>query len=230
MRRYSVALRGLGNSGGGRGAPVRVGELARQDPIVAYASVWASELLRLAPAGSRVEWLREQLNRTNPGLGNEFVSQYRLFRTRPGKTDHQAVFDGLRLVLANTTAAGVEKYASARGLSGLGSSDRDITAVFCGVIGIGGTGSTVALAATNNPDGAAAVGATATTAMQAAGCNQGALAEQARIAEANARVAEANAAARGQQGQDDGGSNVGLIVGVGAGVLVLGLLGVLLVK
>jgi hypothetical protein len=220
---YALA-RGMGQSEMRAGPPVRVGTLARHDPIVAFASVWASELLRLATERSptdRAGWLRGELNKTHLGLGDEFVTQYRVSRALPGKTDEQALFDGLRLVLANRTAAGAQKYGRSRGgLSGLGSSD-DIRNVFCGIAGVGTIGTSVVLGATNNPTASAAVGQTATTAMQAAGCNADALREQARIAEANAQTAQAQAA-MAAQAQAGGGSNVGLYVGIGAGVLALG--------
>jgi hypothetical protein len=185
----------------------------------------ASNLLRQAssiPSSRRLKWLRGELNKTHPGLGDKFVSKMRELRTK-GWSPDQSAFDALRLVLMNRVATGLEDRVPA--LSGLGKADpANITAAFCGITGIATAGGAIA-SSFSNPTGSAAVGTAGSQAMQAAGCNQGALEAQARIAEANAQAAAANAAMAA--GSGSGGSDKTLTyVAVGGGVLLVSLLGV----
>lgn len=202
---------------------IELGQLTRRDPLMAYASTMASDLIRQAavrPPRERLSWLRGELNKTQPGIGDEVVSKVRELQRR-GRNSNQALFDGVRLTIANHIASWVEKQAPGRGVSGLGAAD-DVTAVFCGIMGAGTIGGSIYSAASSNPTGSAAVGTAGSAAMTAAGCNASALAEQARIAEANARAAEAAAAAAAGAPQPD---NTMTYVAIGAGVLVVGVLG-----
>lgn len=225
--RYRVGTLGLGATTSDR---IKVGKLAQEDPIVAFASVMASNLLRQAstqPAGQRLSWLRDQLNRVQPGLGNEFVSKTRELRRR-GRTNDQGVFDGLRLSLANHIAQSMEKRVGDSPM-GLGANPERVKNAFCGIVGIGGaTGASVA--AFKNPSASPAVGTATGQALESMGCNEGALREQARIAEANAAAAQANAAAAASAAGAGGGDKTLLYVGIGGGVLLLGLLGVMALK
>lgn len=215
------------------GGSIELGQLARRDPLVAYSSTMASDLVRQAavrPARERLSWLRGELNKTQPGLGNEAVSKMRELERR-GRAPNQALFDGLRLAIANHLASWVEKQAP-RGVSGLGAAE-DVSAVFCGIMGAGTVGGSIYAASSQNPTGSVAVGNAGSAAMTAAGCNTAALAEQARIAEANARAAEANAAAAASAGQGvqvSAGGSAMTYVAIGAGVLVVGLVGFIALK
>lgn len=219
----------IGSLGATSKDSIKVGQLAQQDPIVAFASVMASNLLRQAstiPAGKRFKWLRDELNKVQPGLGDTFASKTRELRRR-GRSNDQGVFDGLRLSLANHIAQGMEKRAGEEPM-GLGADSTRVRNAFCGIVGIGGaTGASVA--AFKNPSASPAVGNATSQALESMGCNQGALEQQARIAEANAAAAQANAAAAAAAGQ--GGEDKTLMyVAIGGGVLLLGVLGVIALK
>jgi hypothetical protein len=225
-----VVVAGLGAAGSGSGGGIRVGRLAQKDPILAFTSVMASTLLRQAsvrPAGRRLPWLRGEMNKAQPGMGDTFVSKYRELVRRGKAAPNQAVFDALRLTLANQVGTGMDKVTPNHSAAGLGSSSDDINSVFCGIGLVGTSGGAIA-ASFNDPSAANAVGAAGAGALTAAGCNSGALREQARIAEANARLAEANAS--GAALSVSGDSNTVMYVAIGGGVLVVGLLGVLLLK
>lgn len=205
---------------------MKVGQLASQDPVMAFSSVMASNLIRQAsvkPAKRRLGWLKSELNKAYPGVGDAFASKFRELRRR-GRQNNQSLFDALRLVLANRIQTHIEKAEGMSGLGGLGST----RSFFCGVMGVGVTGGAIGLGV-KNPSSVETVGAAGSSAMLAAGCNTKALSEQARIAEANARAAEANAAAGASVGatQTD---NTMKYVAIGGAVLGVGILGVLLLK
>jgi hypothetical protein len=211
---------------------IKVGPLASRDPIVAFSSVMASNLLRMSvrlPRPQRLAWIRREMNKTEPGTGDEVVSQIRSL-TRRGKPRNQAVFDGLRLTIANQLAKQMEKRLSRHSIDGLGGSEGDISAVFCGIMGTATVGGSIYTAGTSNPTGSTAVGTAGAGAMSAAGCNTGALREQARIAEANARAAEAAAAGGISAGVTAGPNTAMVITAAVGGVAVLGLLGFIALK
>lgn len=225
---YRVGMLGLGSNTNS----IQVGVLAKRDPIMAFASVMASNLLRQASvrkAGTRLSWLRGELNKVQPGLGDTFVSKTRELKRR-GRGSDQSTFDGLRLALANQIAVSMDRKKEQHSAAGLGSSADDISAVFCGITGVATAGGAIATSF-NNPSGSAAVGQAGSQALAASGCNAAALREQARIAEANAAMAQANAAAAAAtQGQGQGGSNALIYAAVGGGALLLGVVGVLALK
>jgi hypothetical protein len=210
---------------------ISIGRTARRDPIVAFASVMASDLLRQAPLsarrGARLAWLRNEMNKVQPGMGNKAESKVRELRRR-GVPGNQALFDGVRLAFVNQIAKRMDALASSH-TSGLGESSSDISAVFCGIIGVGTAGGAIA-ASFDNPAGSAAIGAAGSSAMQAGGCNAAALAEQARIAEANASAAASNAAAAAAAGQTAESDNTMLYVGLGVGGILLLGIGVIALK
>lgn len=210
---------------------ISIGSLARKDPIVAFTSVMASNLLRQAssiPPKRRMKWLRSELDKAHSGLGEQWVSKTRELRRR-GWTPDQSAFDALRLVLANRVADGMKKRTGQSGMSGLGAAKTEnITAAFCGLTSLATAGGAIA-SSFNNPSGSAAIGEAGNQALQASGCNQGALDAQARIAEANAAAAQANAAASAAQ-SGAGGDNTMTYVAIGGGVLLVGLLGVVALK
>lgn len=213
---------------------IQQGELARRDPIVAFASVMASNLLLQAssiPPRRRMSWLRGELNKVQPGLGDDFVSKTRQLR-RQGSTPDQGAYDALRVVLANRVAKGTEKVMEKRngvsGLSGLGADPARVQKGFCGVIGLAGAGGTIA-AGFKNPSASPAIGEATASALQSMGCNDAALEEQRKIAEAQAAAAQAQAAAAAAQA-GSGDDKTMTYVAIGGGVLLVGLLGVVALR
>ena len=204
--------------------PVTIGTLARHSALMAYASVMASELIRRSvaeqPRAGRIAWLRRNLNVAHRGLGDQMAREYR--RLKPELGADQAAFDALRLALANRVASVLEEQSA---VSGLGTSERDINAVFCGLMGTGTVGGTIALAF-SDPQGATIVGAAGREALTAAGCDAGGLAAQAEIAQANLRSAQLDAA---RERSRRGGATRTMYVAVGAGVVVVLVAGLALV-
>jgi hypothetical protein len=201
-----------------------------KDPIIAFSSVMASDLLRQAPLrarkGTRLAWLRGELNRVQPGMGTKAEAKVKELR-KSGVPGNQALFDGVRLALANQIASRMETVTKGQPLSGLGSSAEDISAVFCGIIGVGTAGGAIA-ASFDNPAGSSAIGSAGSSAMMAGGCNASALAAQARTAEALAAEAQANAAMMAGQSMSD--DNTMLYVALGGGALLLLGIGVVALK
>lgn len=205
---------------------IKVGNGAERDPLLAYASVMASELLKkitARPPARRLAWIRSEMNKTNPGGGDAVVRKFHEL-SRQGSGANQALFDALRLTIANQIASVIDR---GRGTSGLGTSENDINAVFCGIMGSATVGGSIYGAASSNPSGSAAVGQAGSSAMLSAGCNAGALREQRMTAEANARIAEAAAAAGGGMQVTASGDNTVLYV-VGGGVALVAVLGAVL--
>jgi hypothetical protein len=210
--------------------PIQVGRLTSRDPILAFSSVMASNLLQQMSARApkqRLPWVRGEMNKVEPGMGDTFVSKYREM-VRRGKRPNQAAFDAMRLTLANQIARGMDKMLPNHSAAGLGDSSRDINSVFCG-IGLVGTAGGAIAGSFNDASASSAIGTAGSAALSAAGCNSQALAEQARIAEANARIAEANAAG-GAALSVQGDSNAVLYLAIGGGALLVGVLGVVLLK
>jgi LPXTG-motif cell wall-anchored protein len=208
---------------------IKIGHVAGQDPLFAYSSVMASDLLKQItrrPSAQRRSWIRGEMNKMNAGGGDAVLVKMDELLGR-GWDANQALFDALRLTIANQIASALDRRA--QHTAGLGESSSDINAVFCGLIGTIGAGGSIYAGSSGNPEGSAVIGASAANAMVAGGCNARALGEQRGIAEANARIAEANAAAAAAAGmQTGGGDNTALYVVVGGGVAVVALLGAVL--
>ena len=208
---------------------INVGHVAQKDPLFAYSTVMASELLKhvaAQPAARRRAWIRAEMNKTNPGIGDAVLEKLDSLIAR-GWDQNQALFDALRLTIANQIASVLDKRA--QHTAGLGESSEDINAVFCGIMGTATVGGSIYGAASSNPTGSAAVGQAGSSAMTAAGCNVGALREQARIAEANARAAEAAVAAGAAGMQVSASGDKTMLYVVGGGVALVALRGVALV-
>jgi hypothetical protein len=213
-----------------RNQSITVGNLARKDPVIAYSSVMASSLLLQSgrqPAGKRLGWLRTQLNKAQPGLGDEVVSKYKEM-TRQGKRRNQAVFDALRLSIANQLASYIDKNLPQHSAAGFGDTASDVRLGMCTgyAIGAGAGGATAGFL--GDPAASAAVTEAMRVAAEIQGCNVEQLNAQARIAEANANTAAANAAAGAEEEE---GMGTGMMIAIaGGGVLVLGLLGYAVLK
>ena len=120
---YAQAMAGLGQ--------VVSGQLAQTDPFVSKASLMASEvMLHMAKvsAPDRMSWLRNRLNGLWPRMGDEAVTKIGLISR--SRTPDQAVFDAIRLVLANRLQEWAGSQA-ARGMSGLGDFAADANTFAC---------------------------------------------------------------------------------------------------
>lgn len=183
--------------------PIKVGDGARRDVLLARASLVASRILYQMvqlPEQQREAYLRRALRPYGVGSFHRFRRERRsLVRSR---NPNQATYDALRLVIGNHLAEQFLlklKAASAmeRDASVLGSIDMNDTerAVACGVTGgvtllTGFIGSIY-----GGSGGGAAAAAGGGVAASTFGCNQAAQESAERIAAANAQAAQAQAEA-----------------------------------
>lgn len=205
---------------------IQVGRSAQRDPILAYSTVMAANLLKIAAkrkVDEPVAWIRRELNKANPGDGDVFLKHAR--RMAGSKNADQSMFDALRLTIANRLATAADKLAIQHSASGLGDSVADIKAVFCGVMGTATVGGSIYGAASENPAGSSAIGTAGSGAMNAYGCSQQVMEQSTLVAQAEAQAAASALAA--QQSRED---RTLLIGGVAAGVIILGLFGVVIFK
>lgn len=82
---------------------IAIGTRAQHDPVLARASLMASEILldaTRAPLARREEIVARRLNRITPGLGVWAVKKRAALQSR-GTPRDQAIFDSLRLGIAN---------------------------------------------------------------------------------------------------------------------------------
>jgi uncharacterized membrane protein YqiK len=107
---------------------VEVGHKAAADPVLAQASLDASEiLLGYVRRTAKQAYLRAKLSDYGPGAYNE-VARRRLELRRMGKTPSQALYDAMRHVIANFYAAqGAQAYRKAAGLGGFKSTLKSLT-------------------------------------------------------------------------------------------------------
>ena len=197
---------------------IDVGQLVQTDPIMSASSLMASRLILQSirqPKAARLRWLRRELNKSQPGLGTDTVSKVRELMRR-GKSPNQALFDGLRLTLANFFAKRFKEIQRAGGsvLRGLGGSVGDIRAVGCTIMGTIGTGGATASALMTNPAGSGAIGEATVDIMGANSCNADAIRAQADVINAQAALAAA-------QGPIIPSSNLPIIAAVGIGATVV---------
>jgi len=206
---------------------IRVGRLAATDPIMSAASLMASNLLLQSvamPRAKRLTWLRVELNKSQPGLGTTATGKVNGLLRR-GTPPNQALFDGLRLALADFFAKRFEQIQrkarrGGRGMSGLGESVGDIRATSCLIMGTIGTGGATASSLMENPTGSEAIAAAAAEVMGANSCNADALRAQADVINAQANLAAAGAGGVSIAADSNTMLYVGL--GVGAAVLLVG--------
>lgn len=94
----SYAVAGFGGV-----SAVRVGAAAKGDPLLASASLIASEILLQAtrkPPAVRGKFVENRLNALSPGMARQvFASRARI--SAGGKAPDQALFDAMRLAIAN---------------------------------------------------------------------------------------------------------------------------------
>lgn len=227
---------------------VRLGTRARVDPVLSMSSMIASGIMREVapyPPARRQVVLRRKLNTLQPGLAAEVLNKARQLK-RQGESDNQALFDGLRLAIANRYAATIAKVArdmgrplpsdgpvfplpedAVSGLGALGVWGNDLACFLMGA----GTLATVTTMTFENPSGVDAVQQAGQSGGNIAGCNREQLASQARIAEATAQGAEAQAAIAAMEYEPaQKKDNTVLYVALGGGALVLLLGGLMLMK
>ncbi|RLB43812.1 MAG: hypothetical protein DRH30_02630 [Deltaproteobacteria bacterium] len=211
-----------------KASSISVGSRARHDPLMAFTSVMASKLMLLTtkqPKAKRLGWIRNEMNKTNLGFGDDMVTKYREL-SRRGVGQNQALFDAIRSTIANRVATYVDKHTEKHSVAGLGDTASDVRLAMCTGFGIGaGAGGTVG-AAIGDPAMSTAITASMQAGANIQGCGQEQLDAQVALAEANARTAEANAS----MGPVEGADNTMMYVAAGGGIIVLGLLGVLILK
>lgn len=178
------------------GSRITAGALAATDPFVSAASLMASNVMEemaKLPKPERAPWLRRHLNGLWPRMGDEVLVSITKI-TASGKDRDQAIFDAIRLALANRLFDWAGKQAEKRrGMSGLGDFAADARTFAC-------TGASLS-ATTGGWVGAFRPGADTTiiggaqAGASIAGCNLDQLRLQAQIAQQQANAAAAAAAA-----------------------------------
>lgn len=212
---------------------ITVGKIAATDPIMSAASVVASGILlriaRAAPSRKQAVFARE-LNKVFPGLAAKGAVEYDRLVKEGGRNDEQALFDAIRLTVANRLADRAEQdylmaKASEQGVDalagfGLGLSMDELQQGFC-IFGAGGSSLVGGYAETftrGAMPGGALVGASQ-AAGNIAGCNTAQLQAQAATAQAQAQAAAQIAAAQAA-GTAARTQQILIVGGIGAVVLI----------
>lgn len=184
-------------------APVQVGTLALQDPILSSASVIASTVMRRMAAVPRAQRLSEMvsiLNAGQRGLGASAKADFlrRSAALGPRKVD-QAMFDAIRAAIADTLVARTlaskpiglgQTVAEAQGRTSQGVNDAN--AIFCSYVSgtVGMVGGFVDQLASGGNQNTGAITRSAASGGATAGCNAGQLVIQGQIAAQNAQIAQ----------------------------------------
>jgi hypothetical protein len=193
-------------------AQIKVGTAAKSDPILARSSLIAANIMLSVakkPPSRRRAALVSELNKASSGLAKTASAEYdRLLAA--GVSDNQAMFDAIRLAVANYLAdrtaflmqAGAAREG-AEALSGFGLSGNpmdDLQKGFC-ILGAGGTqltaGWTESFSGGLIKGGAMMQGAAA--AGQTAGCNREQIAQESQVAAQRANEAIRLAEVQGRQ-------------------------------
>lgn len=194
------------------GGKITAGSLAKADPFMSKASLMASNVMKAMvsiPRPQRTEWLRRKLNGLWPYMGDQVIANITKI-SDTGKSRDQAIFDAIRLALANRLVTWAGNRAES--LSGLGDFASDARTFACTSASMGATVGGFVGAFRAGADTSIIGGATAGAGI--ANCNLETLRLQAEIAAAQANAAAA-AAAGGQ-------SRTMLYVGLGiAGIVGL---------
>jgi hypothetical protein len=116
--------------------------------------------------------------------------------TKTADQADQAMFDAVRVVLANHLVTWTKNKMARQGMSGLGTTQQDVQSSFCAFAGgasiFGGVVDAFNLGGQSGQTGAVQSGAA--TGGTIAGCNVAGIDAQTRNAEANARVAQSTTA------------------------------------
>lgn len=220
-------------------APITVGDAAAQDPILATASVLASNVLlkmAAAPRAQRIAVMVRTLNAAHSGLGDRAGAAYMLaIRGRPASERDQLMFDVIRTVIAaqlvHFTKQAIAKRGGVSGLGGLGDAATDMAVLqqgFC-IFGAGGVAITGGffdqLGSGGGKSGGqpGAITGAAQTAANIVGCNAGAQQAAAAQAQAQAQLAQSAQAqaALQQQAREDRIFKYALLGGGGLLTLVV---------
>lgn len=229
---YALPRRsGLGDAG------IKIGEAAKHDPVLAKASLYASEIIRKVaslPKSERQAMAAHYLNRLSPGLGAEWKKELGRLLAK-GVDRDQAIFDSMRLVIANRyVERGLEViklavasdygWDSLAGVQGLGDDTaRDVGCAIAGGAGI--IGGIIGSIYGGQAGGQAA--ATGTGTMSTAfDCNKRDRESAERVAATQAEVARLNLqaaqeAARAQERRGDQTIKMILIGGGIAGLVTI---------
>lgn len=211
-------------------AKVRIGHGAERDPIIAFSSVVASNLILQAtrlPRRRRLPWLRSQLDTVEGGLGVKAVGEVRRLR-KQGVGANQALFDGLRLTIANKVAKDADRSWPQHSAAGLGDAASDTRLAFC--LGIGtATAIGAGIGAFTKPEAGAGVTEAGSTGASIAGCDVEALNAQVKMSENQLEMARLQAEMMASQDKDED-DNTLLYVALGGGALLLLGLGVVVLK
>lgn len=179
-------------------APIQVG---RVDPILATASVIASNvMLKMAasPRPERLAAMTSMLNGLYPGMGTKAQRAFLdMASRRPSSQMDQAMFDAVRGAIADRLVGWtVDKMSTQRGAGGLGQTSQtmtDVNSAFCS-FGAGGTSLIGGFVDAFRSGGAGgqtgSIQAGAATAGTIAGCNVAGIDAQTRLAEAQGRTAQ----------------------------------------
>jgi len=193
-------------------AQIKVGIAAKSDPILARSSLIAANIMLSVarkPPSRRRAALVSEVNKVSNGLAKVASAEYdRLLAT--GVSDSQAMFDAIRLAIANhladqtaflLQASAAQRSAEALSGGGLGADFmKDLQKGFC-IVGAGGSqlvaGYTETFSGGLLKGGALMQGSAA--AAQTAGCNQEQIALESQVAGARANEAIRLAEVQGRQ-------------------------------
>ena len=225
----SYASTGLGQTGA-----VRVGAAARGDVVLAKASLVASKILLQAtkkPLAIRSRFVANKLDAMRHGLARQVAAERRRL-VASGKSEDQAIFDAMRLAIANISMdEGIEGlrerasrgYFGAESFAGLGQMSTNDRATGCAIASTAGTvGGIANVVPVYGQIVGAIVGIGSGVASMAMDCSRESRDAAAAAAQAQANLAAAQAAAA-QTAAAQAGSRTRLyLIGGGAIIAVLG--------
>ncbi len=226
----SYASTGLGQVGA-----VRVGAAARHDVVLAKASLIASKILLQAtkkPLAIRSRFVANKLDAMRHGLARQVAVERRRL-VASGKSEDQAIFDAMRLAIANISMdEGIQDlrekasrgYFGAESFAGLGQMSTNDRATGCAIASTAGTvGGIANIVPVYGQIVGAIVGIGSGVASMAMDCSRETREAAAAAAQAQANLAAAQQAAAAQAAAAQGSSRTRLyLIGGGAIIAVLG--------
>lgn len=225
----SYASAGLGQT-----PAVRVGAAARGDAVLANASLVASKILLQAtqkPLPIRSRFVANKLDAMRPGLAREVAAERRRLVAR-GKNADQAIFDAMRLAIANINMdEGIQSLRvkaartyGAEAFSGLGQMSTNDRATGCAIASTAGTvGGIANVVPVYGQIVGAIVGIGSGVASMAMDCSRETREAAATAAQAQANLLAAQQAAAAQAAAAQSSSRTRLyLIGGGAIIAVLG--------
>jgi hypothetical protein len=195
----------------GAGTKITAGSLAATDPFVSDASLMAASLMKTmvpVPKPQRAAWLRGKLNGLWPNMGDEVLVS--ISKISEQKSRDQAIFDAIRLALANRMRSWATQRAATHGISGLGDVATDARSASCTIASVSATAGGWAGAFVTGADTSIIGGANAGAAI--AGCDLDRLRLQAQIAQTQANAAAAAGVSSGDRTVLYAGLGIGGII------------------